>query len=74
MPASARWAGKIDDAWLDGDVVWFSLAANREVRARNRLLVGHFFDHRRGNLAAAGCLAVDESPRTVAGRPGSKAR
>ena len=26
----SRWAGKIDDAWLNEDLVWFSGAAGRE--------------------------------------------
>ncbi len=40
-----RWAHKIDDAWLGQDLVWFSGAANREMRAPKRLLVAHFFNH-----------------------------
>jgi uncharacterized damage-inducible protein DinB len=40
-----RWASRVDDAWLDQDMVWFSGAANREVRAPKRLLVAHFFNH-----------------------------
>jgi uncharacterized damage-inducible protein DinB len=40
-----RWADTVDDAWLDEDMVWFSGAANREVRAAKRLLVTHFFNH-----------------------------
>jgi len=39
------WAAKVDDEWLDGDLTWFSGAANREVTARKRLLVSHFFNH-----------------------------
>ncbi len=41
----SRWAGKIDQAWLDADLVWFSGAAQREIRAPKRLLVTHFFNH-----------------------------
>jgi len=41
----SSWAGKVDDAWLGEDMVWFSGAANREVRAPKRLLVTHFFNH-----------------------------
>jgi uncharacterized damage-inducible protein DinB len=39
------WARKVDAAWLDEDLVWFSGAANREIRAPKRLLVAHFFNH-----------------------------
>ena len=40
-----RWAHKVDDAWLGEDMVWFSGAANREIRAPKGLLVAHFFNH-----------------------------
>ena len=43
--AITRWACRIDDAWLGEDLVWFSGAANREIRAPKRLLVTHFFNH-----------------------------
>ncbi len=39
------WARRIDDAWLAADLVWFSGAAQREMRrAKGKLLV-HFFNH-----------------------------
>jgi uncharacterized damage-inducible protein DinB len=41
----ARWAHKVDDTWLEEDMVWFSGAANREMRAPKGLLVTHFFNH-----------------------------
>jgi uncharacterized damage-inducible protein DinB len=41
----ARWAHKVDDTWLEEDMVWFSGAANREMRASKGLLVTHFFNH-----------------------------
>src|SRR6202040_2165257 len=28
-----RWAGKVDEDWLNADMTWFSGAANREVNA-----------------------------------------
>jgi uncharacterized damage-inducible protein DinB len=39
------WAHEVDDAWLGEDMVWFSGAANREIRAPKGLLVTHFFNH-----------------------------
>jgi uncharacterized damage-inducible protein DinB len=39
------WAHRVDDAWLAEDLVWFSGAANREMRAAKGLLVSHFFNH-----------------------------
>ncbi|HEX3861716.1 MAG TPA: DinB family protein [Stellaceae bacterium] len=57
----SRWAAKVDDAWLDADLVWWSGAAQREIRAPKRLLVTHFFNHQthhrgqvHGLLTAAG--------------------
>jgi len=39
------WAHKVDEAWLGEDMVWFSGAANREMRAPKGLLIAHFFNH-----------------------------
>src|SRR5712692_4010579 len=41
----SRWAEAVDDAWLGDDLVWFSGAAGREIRATKGLLVTHFFNH-----------------------------
>jgi len=39
------WARRVDAAWLGEDLVWFSGAAQREMRrAKGKLLV-HFFNH-----------------------------
>jgi uncharacterized damage-inducible protein DinB len=40
-----RWARKVDELWLDEDLTWFSVAANREITAPKRLLVTHMFNH-----------------------------
>jgi uncharacterized damage-inducible protein DinB len=50
------WAGGIDDAWLDEDLVWFSGAAGKEMRRGKRGLMVHFFNHQthhRGQAHAA---------------------
>ena len=31
-----RWAAKVDEAWLDQDLVWFSGAANRKVALKGQ--------------------------------------
>jgi uncharacterized damage-inducible protein DinB len=59
----SRWAGRIDDAWLDDDLVWFSGAAGREIRAPKRLLVTHFFNHQTHHRGQAHALI------TAAGQP-----
>jgi uncharacterized damage-inducible protein DinB len=52
----ARWADAVDEAWLDGDMLWFSGAVNREVRAPKRLLVTHFFNHQTHHRGQAHAL------------------
>jgi uncharacterized damage-inducible protein DinB len=39
------WAERVTDAWLAEQQVWFSLAANRELRQPRSLLVAHLFNH-----------------------------
>ena len=39
------WASRADDAWLAEDLVWFSGAAQREMRRKKGPLVAHFFNH-----------------------------
>ena len=61
-----RWADGIDDAWLNEDLAWFSLSAQRDIRSPKRFLVTHFFNHQthhRGQahalLTAAGQVTGD---------------
>jgi uncharacterized damage-inducible protein DinB len=39
------WADKLEPAWLEGDLTWFSGAAKRELRMNKSLLVVHMFNH-----------------------------
>jgi uncharacterized damage-inducible protein DinB len=39
------WAARLDPAWLEGDLVWFSGALGREVSRPRWLLVTHLFNH-----------------------------
>ena len=41
----AEWAGRVSQEWLDGDLVWFSGAAGREMRKPLGVLVTHLFNH-----------------------------
>ncbi len=61
------WAHRVDDAWLGEDMVWFSGAANREMRAPKGLLVAHFFNHQthhRGQVHAMLTAAGQETGDT----------
>ena len=54
--AISRWAGTVGEAWLGEDLVWFSGAAQREMRRKKGPLVVHFFNHQthhRGQAHAA---------------------
>jgi len=50
------WAGRIDDAWLAEDLVWFSGAAQTEMRRRKGPLVVHFFNHQTHHRGQAHAL------------------
>ncbi len=65
--AIALWAQKLDEAWLAEDLVWWSGAAGREVRAPRRLTVAHFFNHQthhRGQVHAMLTAAGEETGDT----------
>ena len=60
------WAARVDQAWLDGELVWFSGASGREQRRPMATLIPHFFNHQthhRGQvhamLTAAGAQTGD---------------
>ena len=60
------WSETLAADWLDGDLVWWSGAANREVKKPKWLLGSHFFNHQthhRGQihamLTAAGAKPSD---------------
>jgi uncharacterized damage-inducible protein DinB len=58
------WAGAIDDAWLDADLVWFSGALQKEMRAPRRLLVTHFFNHQTHHRGQAHALLTAQGLET----------
>lgn len=39
------WADRLDPAWLDGDLTWYSGVAGRELTKSKWLLVTHLFNH-----------------------------
>ena len=43
--AILTWAGDVNPAWFDGDLTWFSGAAQRDVSKPKTMLVMHFFNH-----------------------------
>lgn len=50
------WADRMDDAWLAEDLVWFSGAAQQELRRKRGPLVVHFFNHQTHHRGQAHAL------------------
>jgi uncharacterized damage-inducible protein DinB len=50
------WADRIDDAWLADELVWFSGAAQKEMRRQRGKLVVHFFNHQTHHRGQAHAL------------------
>jgi uncharacterized damage-inducible protein DinB len=50
------WAGRVDQAWLAEDLVWFSGAAQRELRRPKGKLVTHLFNHQTHHRGQAHAL------------------
>jgi len=50
------WANRVDDAWLAEDLVWFSGAAQKEMRRQRGPLVVHFFNHQTHHRGQAHAL------------------
>ena len=62
-----RWSAKVDDPWMEEDMVWLSGAVGREMRAPKGLLVAHFFNHQthhRGQVHAMLTAAGQETGDT----------
>jgi uncharacterized damage-inducible protein DinB len=62
--AISAWAAKVDQNWLDADLVWFSGAAQREMRMPKRLLVTHFFNHQTHHRGQAHALITAAGQET----------
>jgi uncharacterized damage-inducible protein DinB len=50
------WAKRVDEGWLAEDLVWFSGAANKELRRRKGPLLVHFFNHQTHHRGQAHAL------------------
>jgi len=50
------WANRVDEAWLAEDLVWFSGAAQKEMRRKKGPLVAHFFNHQTHHRGQAHAL------------------
>jgi uncharacterized damage-inducible protein DinB len=50
------WAARVDQAWLDGDLTWWSGAAQRQMTKPVAMLVAHFFNHQTHHRGQAHAL------------------
>ena len=63
----SAWAARVDEDWLSQDQVWFSQAAQKEMRSPRAFLVAHFFNyqtHHRGQAHAMITAAGEETGDT----------
>jgi len=58
------WAAGLDQAWLDGEVTWFSGAVKREVTKPRWLAVAHVFNHQTHHRGQLHCMLTQ-----AAGKP-----
>jgi uncharacterized damage-inducible protein DinB len=59
-----RWAAKIDQAWIDQPLLWFSGAANREISLPRSMLLVHFFNHQTHHRGQAHALITASGEKT----------
>ena len=50
------WAGRVTDAWLAEDMVWFSASVQKELRSPRSFAVTHFFNHQTHHRGQAHAL------------------
>jgi uncharacterized damage-inducible protein DinB len=62
--AIIAWAGRVDDAWLAEDLVWFSGSAQKELRRQKGPLVLHFFNHQTHHRGQAHAMLTAAGERT----------
>jgi uncharacterized damage-inducible protein DinB len=60
----SAWAGRVDDAWLADDLVWFSGAAQREIKMQKSLLVVHLFNHQTHHRGQAHAMVTAAGEQT----------
>lgn len=50
------WAETLDPAWMQGDLTWYSGAANREMTKPKSVLLMHFFNHQTHHRGQVHCM------------------
>jgi uncharacterized damage-inducible protein DinB len=57
------WAEKLDPAWLEGDLSWYSGAIQREVTKPKALLVVNMFNHQTHHRGQVHCMLTQAGVR-----------
>jgi uncharacterized damage-inducible protein DinB len=52
----AEWAASLDPNWFEGDLVYFSVAAGREIKAAKWFLLTHMFNHQTHHRGQVHCM------------------
>jgi uncharacterized damage-inducible protein DinB len=60
----ASWAQRVDESWLAGELVWYSMSVKRELRQPIGLLVTHFFNHQTHHRGQAHAMITAAGERT----------
>lgn len=58
------WAATVSQTWLDGELVWFSGAAGREMSKPLGVLVPHFFNHQTHHRGQVHAMLTAAGERT----------
>jgi uncharacterized damage-inducible protein DinB len=58
-----EWAANLDPNWLEGDLVYFSGAAGREIKRPRWLLVTHMFNHQTHHRGQVHCLLTQSGAK-----------
>jgi uncharacterized damage-inducible protein DinB len=57
------WAERLDPAWLEGDLIWFSGAVGRDLSRPKWLLVTHMFNHQTHHRGQVHCMLTQAGVR-----------
>ncbi len=57
------WAERLDPAWLDGGLTWFSGAVGRELSRPKWLLAAHLFNHQTHHRGQVHCMLTQAGVR-----------
>lgn len=78
--AIVEWADRLDPQWLEGDLVYFSGAAGRELAVPKWVLVTHLFNHQTHHRGQVHCMLTQSGAKPgdtdlpfMPARPGSVA-